>query len=116
MSIVGFSIPKDRLIVLSSKAQDYLSLDDAITGIMRHLNADWGSIDESDKVMNDYNLSKKGTLISQYQSDGGVKFWVITEAGHGKTVVLLPDEYGADDVGDRAGYVLHGTSTPTTNA
>jgi hypothetical protein len=32
-------------------------------------------------------------LLSAYHSQTGVKFWVITEADHSSTTVLLPSEY-----------------------
>ncbi|MFP4200759.1 MAG: hypothetical protein ACLFS8_05025 [Clostridia bacterium] len=110
MTVPPFVIPKDRVIILSSGAQDCISLTDAVTAVLKHLNADWGQVHDSDRMMNDYNLARKGMLFSEYSIDDGTTFWVITESGHKKTMVMLPREYGRDDIDDRTGYILHGVT------
>ncbi|MFO7942159.1 MAG: hypothetical protein R6U92_05920 [Bacillota bacterium] len=108
MTVPPFVVPKDRVIILSSGAQDRISLTDAVTAVLRHLNADWGQVNDSDRMMNDFNLARKGMLFSEYLTDDDTRFWVITESGHKRTMVMLPREYGKDDVDDRTGYILHG--------
>ena len=101
------------MILLSSKAQDHLSLNECITAVFRHINADWGEVEASDRMMNDYNLGRKGMLFSQYRTEAELIYWVITYPGHVETLVLFPDEYGIDDVHARKGYVLHKTEPPS---
>ncbi len=113
MEVPRFNIPRDRVIVLSSGAQDHLSLNEVISGLFRHINGEWGQVNDSDRMMNDYNLSRRGTLMSAYVSDDGTRYWVLTEAGHERTVVLLPAEYGTDNADERKGYILHGRGRRT---
>lgn len=63
----------------------------------RHLNGDWGDLDQSDKALNEESLSSGARIMSAY-AFGEKKVWVITEATNdeGKreaTTVLLPEEY-----------------------
>ena len=108
MEVPRFNIPRDRFIVLSSGVQDHLSLNEVVAGIFRHINAEWGQVNDSDRMMNDYNLARRGTIISEYVSADGIRYWVLTEPGHERTVVLLPSEFGTDNADEKKGYILHG--------
>ncbi len=64
----------------------------------RHIQGDWGWVDDDDKRANDQALVDGGRLLSAYRTLKGVKLWIITEAadddGHrAATTILLPDEY-----------------------
>ena len=54
----------------------------------RHIQGDWGWVDDFDKGANDQALVDGGRLLSAYLTLKGVKLWIITEA--------------ADDDGNRA--------------
>ncbi len=66
--------------------------------IIRHLTGDWGRVpakwegDVEDRALNDGSLATGGRILSRYETPGGV-IWIITEAGHGESTVLLPSEY-----------------------
>ncbi len=61
--------------------------------LSRHHRGDWGELDEEDMARNNGALVKGERLFSQYVSQGGVKFWIITEGNRSVTTVLLPEEY-----------------------
>jgi len=62
-------------------------------GIQRHQAGDWGDLDTHDRQENERALQHGGRLFSQYHSNAGVKFWIITEADRSSTCVLLPEDY-----------------------
>ena len=64
----------------------------------RHVQGDWGLVNEQDKRLNDEALVDGGRLLSAYRTLLGARIWIITEAAgdEGKramTTVLLPDQY-----------------------
>jgi hypothetical protein len=61
--------------------------------LFRHLNGDWGDCCPEDRRHNDMALCRGERLMSVYQTRGGTKFWIITEADRSATTVLLPEEY-----------------------
>ena len=62
--------------------------------LRRHLSADWGDLDDSDRRQNDAALkSGKDRLFSSYEVSPNLKVWVITEWDHSVTTLLLPSEY-----------------------
>jgi hypothetical protein len=66
--------------------------------ILRHVQGDWGLVDDEDKMANDQALLDGSRLLSAYKTSKGVKIWIITEAcddegRRAATTVLLPDEY-----------------------
>lgn len=63
-----------------------------MANLRRHLNGDWGTVDDQDWKINDHNRINGGRLISRY-ADSGIVFWVVTEADRSKTTFLLPSEY-----------------------
>lgn len=66
--------------------------------IGRHLNCDWGDIDDESRQMNDdaVECEEKGEpterIMSMYNSMDQT-IWVITEWDRSVTTVLLPEEY-----------------------
>jgi hypothetical protein len=60
--------------------------------LKRHLNGDWGEMDEEDKKENNFSLMNGYRLLSAYKTRLG-KLWIITEADRSVTTFLLPDEY-----------------------
>ena len=60
----------------------------------RHLNGDWGDLDDYDKRQNDAALeSGEDRLFSSYQVAPGLQLWIITEWDRSVTTLLLPSEY-----------------------
>jgi len=65
---------------------------DLWASIIRHLTGDWGEMDSEDRAANNWALVTGARLLSRYETPGGV-ILIITEAGHGESTVLLPEEY-----------------------
>lgn len=63
------------------------------TLLQRHQSGDWGDLETSDKQANENALLGGGRLFSVYEQEGGLRFWVITEADRSSTTILLPEEY-----------------------
>lgn len=62
--------------------------------LLRHLNGDWGDLDDYDRRQNDAALkSGEERLFSSYQVMPNLKLWIITEWDHSVTTLLLPSEY-----------------------
>lgn len=59
----------------------------------RHINGDWGDLDEEDKSANNWAVDNEARILSAYHTEKGQKIWIITEADRSATTLLLPDEY-----------------------
>lgn len=70
-----------------------LSAEEVADALVRHVRGDWGLVGPDDWRENDIALEKGFRLFSVYESAGGQRFWVITEADRSVTTVLLPSEY-----------------------
>jgi len=79
--------------VITRGALDALSGEDVHACIARHASGDWGDVCPEDKQANDDALRVGSRLLSAYHTEGGRKFWIITEADRSATTVLLPEEY-----------------------
>jgi hypothetical protein len=95
MSAKAWSIAKFRLghIVSTPNALHQLTQDDILLAIQRHQAGDWGDVGAHDRVANDQALVEGTRILSVYQAANGTKFWLITEADHSVTTVLLPEDY-----------------------
>lgn len=60
--------------------------------LARHHSGDWGDLHPFDKEMNDEAVLDDSRLFSAYDL-GGIRIWIITEAGRSATTILLPSEY-----------------------
>jgi hypothetical protein len=73
------------------------ALEDAGQGpeefLRRHVAGDWGDVDDHDRRENEFSVVNGFRILSAYQTNKGVKLWVITEADRSSTCVLTPDEY-----------------------
>jgi hypothetical protein len=67
--------------------------DDPLAYLARHIAGDWGDVDEHDRKENELSLEHGWRILSCYRLSSGVRIWVITEADHSLTTLLLPDEY-----------------------
>lgn len=61
--------------------------------LLRHVNGDWGDLDDEDKKENELSLREGFRLLSAYVLPTGRKVWLITEADRSATTFLLPEEY-----------------------
>jgi hypothetical protein len=61
--------------------------------LLRHVNGDWGDLDDEDKKENELSVKEGFRILSAYELDTGVKLWVITEWDRSVTTILLPEEY-----------------------
>ena len=59
----------------------------------KHVQGDWGTVDDEDKRANDQALIDGERIVSAYKTLLGEKIWVITEADRSSTTILLPEEY-----------------------
>jgi hypothetical protein len=62
--------------------------------LRRHLNGDWGDLDDSDRRQNNAALkSGEDRLFSSYRVTPDLTLWIITEGDRSVTTLLLPSEY-----------------------
>lgn len=80
-------------IVVTPNALVQLTSEDILRGIQRHLAGDWGELSAEDRQANDQALVEGTRILSAYQAANGTKFWIITDAGHWVTTLLLPEDY-----------------------
>ena len=64
----------------------------------KHINGDWGDLEEEDKKSNDFALeTATARMFSVYTYHKGQKdeqkIWIITEWDRSVTTILLPEEY-----------------------
>ncbi len=66
-----------------------------VTYLRRHLQADWGELDQEDKHSNDQALRLGNRLFSNYETSMSdePRLWIITEADRSVTTLLLPSDY-----------------------
>ena len=60
--------------------------------LTRHVQGDWGEVDDEDKQANDDALKTGARLLSAYTALDE-RIWIITEADRSSTCILLPSEY-----------------------
>ena len=63
------------------------------TLINRHVQGDWGDLDDHDRQENERALTDGSRLLSAYTLKDGTQIWVITEVDRCATTLLLPEEY-----------------------
>jgi len=66
---------------------------DGSSVLLRHLQGDWGDLDDADIKQNDLSLENKQRLLSSYSLPDSAKVWVITEWDRSVTTILLPEDY-----------------------
>jgi hypothetical protein len=79
-------------IVVTSGARAVLCPHDVIDALIRHLQGDWGDVDEHGRRENEAALEHGFRLLSSYESENGTKFWIITKHDRSLTTILLPSE------------------------
>lgn len=68
--------------------------------VHRHAAGDYGLVDDEDRRANDLDAARGNRVMSAYEvpcpdrcNVTSHRVWVITDPGHTRTTVLLPDEY-----------------------
>jgi hypothetical protein len=61
--------------------------------LSRHVNGDWGELDNDDRKANEYALRHGLRVLSVYRLSTGVEIWLLTESDRSSTTILLPSEY-----------------------
>lgn len=61
--------------------------------VCRHVDGDWGELDDHDRNENDFSVENGLRILSAYRLNDETKIWVITEADRSVTTLLLPEEY-----------------------
>ena len=81
-------------VVTTPGILDFLTYEEMVGLLKRHLRGDWGDMTAGDKRLNN-RATKDGTrILSSYEwGPEKTKVWVITEADRSVTTVLLADEY-----------------------
>ncbi|HEX5399055.1 MAG TPA: hypothetical protein VFY06_08410 [Verrucomicrobiae bacterium] len=80
-------------VVATPNALTSIPNDEILCALSRHVRGDWGTLDAKDWETNESSLKHGGRLLSQYNNNAGVKFWIITEWDRSATTVLLPEDY-----------------------
>jgi len=80
-------------LISTPGALEFVSRDQMLDALSRHIQGDWGDMDADDRTENERSLKEGLRLFSAYRTRGGMKFWIITEADRSVTTVLLPEEY-----------------------
>ncbi len=80
-------------LMVTSNALKYLTLNEIISGVIRHQLGDWGELNSDDRMENDLNIERGLILISVYHDSNDMAFFVITEADRSVTTVLMPTDY-----------------------
>jgi hypothetical protein len=80
-------------IVFTRGAMSCLTQDDVLKALVRHMNGDWGDVDDHDRKENEFALEQGLRLLSRYVTSTGATFWVITEHDRSITTFLLPEDY-----------------------
>ena len=80
-------------VVITPSANEVLSNRDVNSGLIRHMDGDWGDLVAEDKELNDDALLNGERLMSEYRTSTGVRYWIITEWDRSQTTILLPNDY-----------------------
>ncbi|TWT59710.1 hypothetical protein [Rubinisphaera italica] len=80
-------------IVITPNALAQLPHAEVFTALTRHLTGDWRDCSSEDRQANERALESGGRVFSVYHSADQQRFWIITEADHTLTTVLMPDDY-----------------------
>lgn len=93
----GGSRPKAKFhlgqLVATPGVLELVTHDEITRALDRHICGDWGDVCKEDRKANEEALINSLRLVSVYHSQGGIKFWIITEHDRSSTTVLLPSEY-----------------------
>ncbi len=78
---------------ITAAAWEEVEMEALFESFIRHLNGNWGDLDEHDWKANDDAIEYGGRVLSSYLDRNDTRFWIITEADRSATTILLPSEY-----------------------
>jgi hypothetical protein len=79
-------------LAITPNASLRLRTEEVLTALRRHVSGDWGDLCPEDAMANDTALQQGGKLFSVY-GQGAERVWIVTEADHSVTTILLADDY-----------------------
>ena len=94
--MVCLQSPRFRLghLCATPGALEHLDRRQIMALARRHQQGDWGDVSEDDRAANERAVAHGDErILSAYVIDGQARIWLITEADHSQTTVLLPEEY-----------------------
>ena len=92
LTVIGKRFNVGQLMITRT-ANHELPQEEVWMNLVRHMNGDWGELDESDREQNERAVGNGGRLMSRYSTSSGTVFWIITEHDRSCTTILLPMEY-----------------------
>jgi len=69
------------------------SAEEMATALSRHERGDWGLVCPSDRAENERALQAGGQLLSVYETQSHIRFWVLTAPDRTVTTVELPSDH-----------------------
>lgn len=80
-------------VVITPNALASIPYKEVVGALLRHRAGDFGDVSEEDREANQYDLENGGRILSAYNSENGIRFWIITEHDRSATTILLPEDY-----------------------
>jgi hypothetical protein len=80
-------------LVATPGALAALAPEEPLTLLSRHVSGDWGDVPPEDVAENEFSVRCGFRIVSSYGTAGGKRVWVITEADHSSSCILLPEAY-----------------------
>ncbi len=74
-------------------ARNNVSQSEMLRFLARHCNGNWGVLGEEDKQANEEALTNGSLILSCYETDSGLVFWIITDPDRSVTTILLPEDH-----------------------
>ena len=91
LTVFGSRFNVGHLVITQGASE--LPQDEVWEGLNRHMNGDWGEVDDYDWGENDVALDYGMRLMSRYSTLSGTVFWIITQHDRSYTTILLPAEH-----------------------
>lgn len=79
--------------VITAAADAVLPDHEVRAALARYVRGDWGAVGTEDWASNNRAQVEGTRLFSAYYSQGGIRFWIISEWDRSITTVLLPEDY-----------------------
>ena len=80
-------------VLISRRVVRRIPIEDIFEALRRHSLADWGDLDDDDRIYNDFALEHGERITSAYHAKDSTTFWVFTEWNRSLTTIMLPEEY-----------------------
>ncbi len=80
-------------VLITPGACTVLSLEDIVSGLLRHICGDWGELNEQDRSRNHVALSDGARIVSRYVTEAEIPFYIITECDRSLTTVMVPFDH-----------------------